>query len=232
MRIDREDVYRYMGLKKLSDEPLSPSVIAETDRVERLLLDSVKPAYVWRLFDLERSDSCGISESENKFLRLSGCGFALDGSSIAKHLEGCEKAAVIAVTLGTAADRFLKKTALPDGLSGLCADALASAYTEAALEEARGEVIRETGLFATWCFAAGYGDFPLDTAQKLLTCVDAQRRIGLSVTGSGMLTPQKSIVGVIGLSDREIPGERRSCSDCSMYENCKFRRSGEYRNNR
>lgn len=222
MRIDRADVYRYMGLR---DRAPSESIASETDRIEKLLLDSVKPAYVWRLFDLDRPNA---SEGH---LELSGCGFALEGSSIAKHLEGCEKAAVTAVTLGIAADRFLKKAAL-DGLSGLCADALASAYTEAVLDEARSEIVRETGLFATWCFAAGYGDFPLDAAGNLLVCVDAARRIGLSVTASGMLTPQKSIVGVIGLYERdkdiEIRGERKSCSDCGMKDNCKFRKSGEY----
>ena len=218
MLINRADVYRYMGLQ--NSKP-SPSIEEETDRIEKLLIELVKPAYVWRLFDLIRSED---------FLELSGCGFALEGLSISRHLIGCEKAAVIAVTLGIAADKFLKKTALPDGLSGLCADALASAYTEAALDEARSEVIRETGLFATWCFAAGYGDFPLSTAAKLITCVDATRRIGLGVTASGMLTPQKSIVGVVGLSEREILGERRSCSDCSMNGNCKFRKFGGHCN--
>lgn len=213
MRINRQDAYRYMGLKGAPE----PSIAAEADRIEGLLLDSVKPSFVWRLFDLEY----GSSEDPSS-LRLSGCGFTLDGSDIASHLRGCEKAAVIAVTLGTAADKFLKKTAVPDGLSGLCADALASAYTEAALDGVRVEIIRETGLFATFCFAPGYGDFPLGTAERLLACVDAQRRIGLTVTASGMLTPQKSIVGITGLSSREITGERRGCAYCSMRDCCNF----------
>lgn len=216
MLINRADVYRYMGFQ--NSQP-SPSITAETDRLEALLINSVKPAYVWRLFDLEKSGDS---------LKLSGCDFELYGSSISQHLEGCEKAAVIAVTLGVAADRFLKKTALPDGLSGLCADALASAFTESSLDEARSEVIRETGLFSTWCFAPGYGDFPLETAAKLISAADAARRIGLSVTASGMLTPQKSIIGIAGLSEKEIAADRRGCSICAMKDSCKFRKSGGY----
>lgn len=210
--INRSDAYRYMGLR---GEPDS-GIAAETDRCEKLLLEAANPRYVWRVFKLERGTE----------LRLSGCEFTLDGESIARHLEGCDKAAVIAATLSADADRFLKKAALSDGLSGLCADALASAYIEQVLERARGEVVTETGLHCTWCFAAGYGDFPLETAGKLIACVDGGRRIGLGVTASGMLTPQKSIVAVAGLSEREINAPRRSCNDCNMSERCRFRKSG------
>lgn len=216
--INRGDAYRYMGLRGEPDQ----SIITEVDRCERLLLETVKPAYVWRVFDLERG---GESESA---LRLLGCKFALEGDSIARHLEGCYKAAALAVTLSADADRLIKKAALADGLSGLAMDALSSAYVEQVLEQARGEVIRETGLFSTWCFAAGYGDFPLGTAADLIACVDGGRRIGLCVTASGMLTPQKSIVGIAGLSETELNGSRRSCSDCGMSGRCQFQKNGNH----
>lgn len=216
MLINRADVYRYMGFQNSFP---SLSVEKETDRLEELLLDTVTWHYVWRLFDLERSGDP---------LRLSGCGFELSGSGISQHLADCEKAAVIAVTLGIPAEKFLKNAALQDGLSGLCADALASALTESVLDEARNDVIKETGLFATWCFAPGYGDFPLETASKLISAVDAARTIGLSVTASGMLTPQKSIIGVVGLSEKKFFDKRRSCSDCDMNRSCRFRRSGDH----
>lgn len=214
MRINREDAYRYMGLRGEPDSGL----IAETDRCERMLIEGASLRYVWRVFALERGAE----------LRLSGCEFALEGESIARHLEGCSKAAVLAATLSADADRLLKKAALADGLSGLVTDALASAYVEQVLEQARGEVIRETGLRCTWCFAAGYGDFPLETARNLISCVDGERRIGLSVTASGMLTPQKSIVGVAGLSGSELNAPRRSCNDCGMGERCLFRKNGDH----
>ncbi len=212
--INRADAYRYMGLRGEPDI----GIAAETDRCEKLLLEAAKPRYVWRVFELERGTE----------LRLSGCEFTLEGNSIARHLDGCSKAAVLAATLSADADRFLKKAALSDGLSGLCADALASAYVEQVLEQARDEVASETGLWCTWCFAAGYGDFPLAAAGNLIACVDGGRRIGLSVTASGMLTPQKSIIAVAGLSDSELNAPRRSCGDCGMGDRCQFRKRGEH----
>lgn len=211
----RADAFRYMGIRKEPDA----SVLAETERCEKRLLEAAKPRYVSRVFDLDRAGGG---------LRLSGCEFALEGRSIALHLEGCSKAVVIAATLSADADRFLKRAALEDGLSGLVSDALASAYIEQVLERARTEVIDSTGMYCTWCFAAGYGDFPLNTVKDLLSCVDAERRIGLSVTASNMLTPQKSIAAVAGLSERPLPARVKSCSDCDMKERCQFRKSGDH----
>ena len=218
MRIDPpnlSDAFRYMGLRGEPD----PTLLAETERCEKRLLEAAKPRYVSRVFDIIRVDSG---------LRLSGCDFDLEGESIARHLEGCSKAAVIAATLSTDADRFLKKAALEDGLSGLVSDALASAYIEQVLERARAEITDSTGMYCTWCFAAGYGDFPLETVKDLIICVDAGRRIGLSVTASGMLTPQKSIVAVAGLSEKPLPSRVKSCSDCNKKESCAFRRNGSH----
>lgn len=213
--INRSDALRYMGFREAPDDRTSALI----DRCEERLLDAVKPKYVWRVFDIERSD-------DNK-LRLSGCEFALEGESIRDHLKDCTKAAVIAATLSADADRFLKKAALEDGLTGLICDALASACAERVSEQARAEVLeRMEGYGATWCFAAGYGDFPLDAARFLAECVDAGRKIGVSCTGSGMFVPQKTIVGVVGLSEKPLDHARRSCEGCNMKDRCQFRKNG------
>lgn len=212
---NRADAFRYMGVRGEPDAAL----LAETERCEALLLQAAKPRYVSRVFELVRA---------NGELRLSGCDFSLKGESIRRHLEGCTKAAVIAATLSADADRFLKKAALEDGLSGLVSDALASAYIEQVLERARTEVIDSTGMYCTWCFAAGYGDFPLETVGELLSSVDAARRIGLTVTASNMLTPQKSIAAVAGLSEKMLSARVKSCSDCNLRERCRFRVEGNH----
>lgn len=209
------DAFRYMGVHGEPDA----SILAETERCEKRLLEAAKPRYVSRVFDIIRTDG---------ELRLSGCGFTLEGESIRRHLEGCPMAAVIAATLSSDTDRFLKKAALEDGLTGLVSDALASAYIEQVLERARAEVINSTEMYCTWCFAAGYGDFPLDTVRDLIACTDSERRIGLSVTVSNMLTPQKSIAAVAGLSEKPLAAHVKSCSDCNMRESCQFRRSGSH----
>lgn len=187
------------------------------DECEIGLKKSAQPRFVWRLFDVCRDEG----------LTLGGCGFQLVGEDIARHLSGCDKAAVTAVTLSAGVDRYLRQQTLLDGIHGLAADAMASVMVEQISEQARTDILNNvTGYNATWCYAAGYGDFPLDMLPKLLECVDASRKIGLSCTATDMLTPQKSIVGVIGLSKDKVTGKIRGCGGCNMRESCAYRKSG------
>ena len=75
-------------------------------------------------------------------------------------------------------------------------------------------------------YGAGYGDFPIECAPLLIASVDAVRKIGVCCTATHMLTPRKTIIGVIGLFRGELDKKRRSCEDCSLKETCKFRAYG------
>ncbi len=214
MRISREEALRYMGYRAEPDE----RICAVMDECEAGLLKNAEPRYIWRVFDLVR---------KNGELSLSGCDFSLAGENIARHVDGCGKAAVLAVTLSASADRFLKTQTLGDGLRGLVSDAMASVLVEQVSEEAQREILEGMdGYNATWCYAAGYGDFPLEVLPKLVECVDAARKIGVSCTASNMLTPQKSIVGIVGLSAERIRAGVRGCAGCDLREKCEFRKNG------
>ena len=60
----------------------------------------------------------------------------------------------------------------------------------------------------------------------LIASVDAVRKIGVCCTATHMLTPRKTIIGVIGLFRGELDKKRRSCEDCNLKETCKFRAYG------
>ena len=233
IKINRSDALRYMGFRDTPDEQTNALI----DKCEERLLNAAEPRYVWRAFDIENDidDHSGGTEGTGGELRLSGCGFTLSGESVRGHLRGCEKAAVIASTLSAGTDRFLKRAALEDGLTGLVCDALASAYVEQVMEQARAEVLNSVkksggslgGSFSgTWVFAAGYGDLPLETNRFLIECIDGGRKIGVSCTDSFMLIPQKTIVGIMGLSATPIDNARRSCENCNIKERCQFRKNG------
>ena len=56
--------------------------------------------------------------------------------------------------------------------------------------------------------------------------LDAQRRLGLTVTDSLLLNPVKSVTAVIGLSPTPQPARIRGCGYCNFRENCQFRKEG------
>ncbi len=213
-QINRAEALRYMGYTHEPDERIS----AVIDQCEQELLKEARPQFVWRVFNIQRS---------GREIFLSDCDFELEGHDIAEHLRGCDKAAVVCSTLSSSADRFLKKLDVSDSMKALITDALANAMVEQVNEEARQDIINNmAGYATTWCYGAGYGDFPIECAPLLIASVDAVRKIGVCCTATHMLTPRKTIIGVIGLFRGELDKKRRSCEDCSLKETCKFRAYG------
>ena len=142
------------------------------------------PRAVWQRFDLVR---------ERAGLSLGGTAVALPGADIAAHLGGCGSCVIFAVTLGLRTERYL---------AGLAADPAAALYADTAcsllIEEAADLAEREMPPHTTWRYSPGYGDLPLTLQGKLLTLLDAPRRLGLTLTDSGLMLPRKSITAIVG----------------------------------
>jgi len=212
--INRTETLRYMGYRTAPDERITEQI----DECERELIKAARPQYVWRMFNLLRMGGR---------LSLSDCSFELEGSDIAEHLCGCDKAAVICATLSSDTDRYLRQLDVSDSMKALITDALANAMIEQVSEEARKDILANMqGYTTTWCFGAGYGDFPLETAALLIASVDAVRKIGVCCTATNMLTPRKTIVGIVGLSRGELDKKHRNCEDCKAKNSCQFREYG------
>ena len=180
-----------------TEEP-DARISAVIDECEAELLKEARPQFVWRVFNIMRA---------GHDLYLSDCDFYLEGKDIAEHLRGCDKAAVVCSTLSSDTDRFLKKLDVSDSMKAVISDALANAMIEQVSEE-------------------GYGDFPIECAPLLIASVDAVRKIGVCCTATHMLTPRKTIIGVVGLYRGELDKKRRSCEDCNAKDTCRFRAYG------
>ncbi|HBJ25030.1 MAG TPA: hypothetical protein DDY65_03315 [Ruminococcaceae bacterium] len=200
-----------------TEEP-DARISAVIDECEAELLKEARPQFVWRVFNIMRA---------GHDLYLSDCDFYLEGKDIAEHLRGCDKAAVVCSTLSSDTDRFLKKLDVSDSMKAVISDALANAMIEQVSEEARQDILANMpGYSTTWCYGAGYGDFPIECAPLLIASVDAVRKIGVCCTATHMLTPRKTIIGVVGLYRGELDKKRRSCEDCNAKDTCRFRAYG------
>ncbi len=70
------------------------------------------------------------------------------------------------------------------------------------------------GEYLTPAFSPGYGDWDLRAQAKVLELLQAPKRIGLTLTGSGMLVPEKSITALVGISDRQEESCGQKCMRC------------------
>ncbi len=175
--IDRKTALRYMRCGADVPASLTPALCEVEDELCRVMT----PRFVYRIVNVADADAI------------------LEGRDVRRHISGCERVAVLASTLGSAADELIRKYQSVDVLLALIADAEASAAVDVLCDEACREISERTGEELTPRFSPGYGDYPLGSQSALLELVDAGRKIGLFVTGSDMMTPIKSVTAVAGL---------------------------------
>ena len=116
---------------------------------------------------------------------------------------------------------------MTDVAESFAIDCLCSAAVEQVCDAAEEEIFSVIEApYRTWRFSPGYGDLPLGIQGSFLKMLNAQRRIGLTVTDSMLLIPSKSVTALIGISDAPVSRGKRGCGSCNMRENCAYRRGG------
>jgi hypothetical protein len=223
-KIDKTQALRYLGFRRAPDA----LTLKLLDECEAKLLDAIRADAVTRVF--------AVSDITLSSAKLEGYSLELNGSDIAGHLKDCGAAVLLAATLGTGADRAISKLGAQDMATALIVDALANAAIEQVcdmVEEDLRAGFSSSGVRMTGRFSPGYGDFPIETQEGLLSALDAQKRIGLYAGENHMLTPLKSVTAVIGcLKDGcvAVSGVKSGCEHCRLSENCAFSPNNQQNN--
>ena len=212
--ISLTEAARYLGVKGEPDN----TVLELLERAERLVRETVRPVYVYR--------ETAVEAAENG-IKLACMAETLTGRDIRKHLNGCDRAVLLAATLSAEADKLIRQTAVRDMAFSLAVDCICSAAVEQLCNKAEEEIFSGGNVpYRTWRFSPGYGDLPLDLQGAFLTALNAQRRIGLTATENSLLIPSKSVTAIIGISDTPVQRGARGCAVCSMRESCAYRQLG------
>lgn len=205
--VDRKQAFRYMGFHGEPDA----NFLQLVDSCEAKLLSAILPRYCWQLFQ----------KSDLQFLLL--------GQDIQKHLASCSQVILFCATLSQSTDTCIRLAQTNDVLTGMMMDAMASALTEQLCDSVEQEILANfKHKFPTWRFSPGYGDMPLHVQDNFLRAIQAEKRIGVCVTNSGLMTPRKSVTAVIGLSDMPVRKAQKGCAICNMRQNCPYRAKGEH----
>ncbi|MDO4869001.1 MAG: vitamin B12 dependent-methionine synthase activation domain-containing protein [Bacillota bacterium] len=208
-QINRADWLLYLQVKGEPDLKLTQQM----DEAERILLQTATPRGIYRVLDIDD--------------------IATDGVSIKKHLEGCDRAAAFAVTLGSEIDALINRSQITNMALAVLLDTgasvLADQAADAAEQSIRSEITdREDNIYFTPRFSPGYGDYPITRQRDMLAYLDAARKIGLTLTSADMLVPTKSITAVVGLADHPVTGRLATCGECVLRDKCEFWRSGNH----
>lgn len=201
---------RYMGVRGEPDAAVRELIEKADEKARRTIV----PKYVYRVSNVEFAEN-GV--------RLNDLGLTLTGDDIKSHLEGCVKAVVFAATLSAEADKLIRQAEITDMAGALAMDCVCSALIEQTCDKAEEEIFKEIkAAYRTWRFSPGYGDLPISLQNDLLKALNAQRRIGLTVTNENIMLPSKSVSAIIGISEQPVAVRTNKCEVCSMKGKCGF----------
>lgn len=211
-----KEAIRYLGYGKHAADENTLRLIREAF----LELDTAAdPRIVSRIFDLHVKDPAHLDIGHMK----------IESRSLAKNMKGCCQAIVLGATLGAGVDLLMRRYSLTDMAKAVVTQACAAAMLEEFLDEKQEMMTEEfaaEGKYLRPRFSPGYGDFSIAHQGEILSMLDAPKKIGLSMTDSGMLTPVKSVTAVIGLSTTKEPCHRKGCEACNK-KDCIYRRNEE-----
>lgn len=207
---------------------------AQMDEAEPLLFDAAEPAFTYKVLDAGQ--------------------LTLQGASLARHLEGCGRLVVMAVTLGPEVDELISETQRSRIALGVVVDSGASVMTELAANTAEAQIRAElaasaaagagsaTGsdipkaaaatagtaapLYMTARFSPGYGDSPLEMQEQVLDALNAEQQLGITLSKGYMMHPSKSITAIMGLADHPVTGRLATCEECVLRDKCQLREEG------
>ena len=114
----------------------------------------------------------------------------------------------LAATLGAEADRRLRRFSALDLPRAAVWQAGCAAYLEEYIDGMEEDMRREApGLYLRPRFSPGYGDLDISHQRAMFDLLELEKRLGLSLTQTQMMLPEKSVTAIAGLSNRA----RRAC---------------------
>lgn len=210
--LNRNEVLLYLGYR---GGGLDPALAADIGRCEALLMKAARPRVVWRRFPLDADGN------------PSGTDFRPAGEDVKRLLRGCTAMIVFAATLGAEAERLIRRAQAIDMADAVILDACGSAAIENVCDNLCADLAAaEAPLYLTDRFSPGYGDLPFSQQPDFCRLLDVGRRIGVTLTDSGLMLPQKSVTALLGVSPVPTEKRPRGCAYCRMFETCAYRKDG------
>lgn len=210
---DEKEVLRYLEYHgQAMDDELRQQIEKCIEAVNRVK----KPLYILREFEMTGD----TFPKELDFLK---------GEDIKRHLAGCKKIILFAATIGSRVEMEIRRAQIRNVGDALIMDSCASVLIEVLCDTIEAEIrdiYSKENKYLTTRYSPGYGDLPITAQKDFSRLLDTSRKIGLTVTESGIMVPRKSVTAIMGVSDKEIVIKPKSCADCNIRKACRFLRRG------
>lgn len=213
MEVNEREIYRYLGFGNTLPDERTKNMVKESLSE---LLKVCRPHFFSR--------TCPLKLTGDKDIDFSW--FQAESLTLHKNLQGCERVILFAATLGTEVDRLIRRYSKLEVSRAVIVQAagaaLIEAYCDGENERLRKEYLKE-GCYLRPRFSPGYGDFSLSVQKDLLRALEAEKRVGITLTDNYLIIPSKSVTAVIGVGRDKTDCEKHGCEACQKAD-CQYRR--------
>lgn len=214
MEINYRETLRYLGYQgRPADETVLEMIRQCWEELERV----VSARAFWREYPLKVKENV-----------VDACVFRTESRSLAKNLRGCDRILLFAASLGSGADRLIRRDEKLEMSRAVVMQAAAAAYLEDYCDGINEELRRQyeaEGRYLRPRFSPGYGDFPLACQPAVIAALEAGKRVGITLTDGLLMVPTKSVTAVIGVGRTPLSCEIKGCEACGKPD-CEYSRAG------
>lgn len=120
---------------------------------------------------------------------------------LVKNLQGCGRVVLFAATVGIELDRLILKYSRIAPTKALLMQAIGAERIEALCDAFCAELANKRGCALRPRFSPGYGDLPLEAQREIFALLGCEKRIGLSLNESLLMSPTKSVTAFVGMRE-------------------------------
>lgn len=136
--------------------------------------------------------------------------FAQHSEKLRQNLQGCDKVVLFAATIGSGIDRLIRRyertkpqlALMLQGLGAERVESLCDAFNQE-VEEAATSIQNTEDDSGTVTskrrFSPGYGDLSIEVQKDFLALLEAEKRLGITLSDSFLMAPSKSVTAIIGI---------------------------------
>ena len=128
--------------------------------------------------------------------------FEQKSEDLKKNLSGCRAVIIFAATIGAGIDRLIRRYERTRPATGIILQGAGAERVEALCNLFNDEVsaaAKKAGFNTHPRYSPGYGDLSIEVQPHLLQLLDAEKRLGITLGASYLMSPSKSVTAIIGI---------------------------------
>ena len=180
------EIFRYMGMRTENSD------VGEL--IDRSIAEA-KDKFIYKVCYTGLPISQSDSEIDFGFARVRSL-------ALKKLLVDCDKIIIFVATVGIEIDRLIKKSGVFSPLQSLAYQAFGTERIEALCDAFYGDILEEKNRIEktlTSRFSPGYADLPLELQRDIFRALECEKRIGITLNESMLMSPSKSVSAIIGV---------------------------------